>query len=238
MSERAVRSGPRRTCIAWVASSWLVVFLVFHLYWYLGGSFASPGKLPDLIPRSAIGWIPTVIVDGGWAVGLLICWAVVRDWRGRRLTRGIAVLLLVGAAVLLLRGGAGIIDDLARAIGMPSNGLTGLSLKEESGTITQSVLWSGRAIDLYFLVGGLTFASLAWSYRVSRQESARGDVDEPQLVRRTLSASMEAPDPQTGRRPGDSPGPGEGHGPRSRALPISFPRSEAGPGRAQGSHQI
>lgn len=173
LPERDLRSGRRGTGIAWVASSWVLVFLAFHLYWYLGGSFASPGKLPNLIPRSAIGWIPTVIVDGAWAVGLLVCWAVVRDWRGTRLTRGIAVLLQVGAAVLLLRGGAGIIDDLTRATGMLSNGLTGSSLKEVSGTMTQSALWSGRAIDLYFLVGGLIFASLAWSCRVSRQGSAR-----------------------------------------------------------------
>jgi hypothetical protein len=71
-----------------------------------------------------------------------------------------------GGALLALRGGSGQVDDLTRAAGLLPNGITGLSLEEAMGTAhpSASELWSGRATDAYFAVGGLIFGLLAWRY--------------------------------------------------------------------------
>lgn len=41
---RAHQADLRRIRAAQAALGWVVVFSGFHLYWYLGGAFASPGK--------------------------------------------------------------------------------------------------------------------------------------------------------------------------------------------------
>ncbi len=61
---RAHRDDLRCIRAAQVALGWVVLFSGFHLYWYLGGSFASPGKLPGE-PRSLVGWTFQVFV---WSV--------------------------------------------------------------------------------------------------------------------------------------------------------------------------
>ena len=88
-----------------------------------------------------------------------------------RRPRSPAAVLLDDLELLLLRGGAGIIDDLTRATGLLPNGLTGLSTKETTGTA--ALRWSGWAIDAYFLAGGIIFGFLAVHYRAQQAHSRR-----------------------------------------------------------------
>lgn len=145
--------------VAYAALAWVVVFFAFHIYWYLGGSFASPGKLPDLIHHSLVGWILEVLVDAAWPLGAWVCLAIARGWPQGRMRRAASIVVWLGCVVLVLRGGAGILDDLTRATGLLPNGITGLSTKQTTGMA--HLTWSGWAIDAYFFAGGLLFGLLA-----------------------------------------------------------------------------
>lgn len=160
----------RTTCTAYTALGWVVLFFAFHIYWYLGGSFASPGKLPGW-PHTLLGWAFEVLTAPAWPLGALVCLAIARGWARGRLALAAAALVWFGCALLLLRGGAGIIDDLARATGLLPNGLTGLSTKETTGAA--GLRWSGWAIDAYFLAGGIIFGLLAVYYRAQQAHSRR-----------------------------------------------------------------
>ena len=55
--DRAAGESARRvTRAAYPALGWVVLFFACHVYRYLGGSFASPGKLPGR-PHSLAAWI-------------------------------------------------------------------------------------------------------------------------------------------------------------------------------------
>jgi hypothetical protein len=68
--------------------------------------------------------------------------------------------------VLLLRGGVGILDDVTRATGLLSNGVTGLSLQATAGHA--HLRWADWAIDACFLAGGVLFWLLAVHHRGPR----------------------------------------------------------------------
>ena len=81
------------------------------------------------------------------------------------------IVVWLGCALLVLRGAAGLIDDLTRAVGLLPNGITGLSHKQTMGAAyyrSASALWSGNVIDAYFLAGGIIFGLLGCRYRLSR----------------------------------------------------------------------
>jgi hypothetical protein len=163
--------------IAYTAFAWVVIFFAFHIYWYAGGSFASPGKLPAVIHHSLIGWIFAVLVDAAWPLGAWVCLAVARGWPRGRMRRAALIVVWLGCTVLVLRGGAGLIDDLARAVGLLPNGITGLSHKQTMGAAhyrSTFVLWSSNVIDGYFFAGGLLFWVLAHRYRPSQSEARTG----------------------------------------------------------------
>jgi hypothetical protein len=183
----------RTTYAAYTALGWVVLFFAFHVYWYLGGSFASPGELPPLTPGShsaaagsaharvqLVAWIVEIPVDSAWPIGALVCLAIARGWALGRFARATKVLVRVGCAVLLLRGGAGVLDDLTRATGMLANGITGLSLEATTGHA--HLRWSDWAIDTYFLAGGVIFMLLAVHHRAQPtrpgRRSARGPAEE------------------------------------------------------------
>ena len=89
----------------------------------------------------------------------------------RTLALPAAALVWAGCVLLLLRGGAGVIDDLTRATGLLPNGLTGLSTKDTTGVA--DLRWPGWAIDIYFLAGGIIFGLLAVHYRAASAHSRR-----------------------------------------------------------------
>jgi hypothetical protein len=85
--------------------------------------------------------------------------------------RAASLVVWLGCAVLVLRGAAGLIDDLTRATGLLPNGLTGLSTEQTTGIA--HLTWSGWAIDTYFFAGGLLFGLLASRYRAPHQRETR-----------------------------------------------------------------
>jgi hypothetical protein len=66
-----------------------------------------------------------------------------------------------------------------------TTGLSGLTYEQLLGTANPSAytLWSARAIDVYFLVGGVLYATTAWLVKRQRplaERAGRHDVyDEP-----------------------------------------------------------
>ena len=95
--------------------------------------------------------------------------AIARGWPRGRMRRAALIVVWLACAVLVLRGGAGLIDDLTRAVGLLPNGITGLSHKQTMGAAyyrSAPALRSGNVTDAYFLAG-------VWGARHSRWETAR-----------------------------------------------------------------
>jgi hypothetical protein len=162
---------------AYAALAWVVVFFAFHVYWYAGGSFGLNGELPGLVPDSVAGWIGEVLTGAAWPLGAWVCLAIARGWPRGRMRRAALIVVWLGCSVLVVRGGAGLIDDLTRAVGLLPNGITGLSHKQTMGAAyyrSASALWSGNVTDGYFLAGGLIFGLLGCRYRPSRSEAGQG----------------------------------------------------------------
>lgn len=160
---------PVRT--AYAALAWVVVFFAFHVYWYLGGSFGVGGEGYRHAPHSVAGWIFEVLVVSAFPLGAWACLAIARGWPHGKMRRTAAIIVWLGCTVLVVRGGAGLIDDLTRAVGLLPNGITGLSHKQTMGAAyyrSASALWSGNATDGYFLAGGIIFGLLACRYRLAR----------------------------------------------------------------------
>lgn len=175
---RAVHEDRRRIRAANAALGWVAVFLGFHIYWYFGGSLMSPGKLPGR-PHTLAGWAFNALVDGAFVLGLLVPVAISRGWARGRLARPVAILVWLGCAVLILRGAAGLIDDLTRVTGVLPNGLSGLSTKDATGTT--SVTWAQWAIETYFLLGGVIFGALGLSRRQQRQPRHNAHRDDARI---------------------------------------------------------
>jgi hypothetical protein len=193
----------RTTRAAYAALGWVVLFFAFHVYWYVGGSFASPGELPPLSEKpnrlettagvhSVVASMFNVVVDGAWPLGALVCLAIARGWARGRLAPPAKALVWVGCVVLLLRGGAGILDDATRATGLLPNGITGLSLNDTTGHA--HLRWADWAIDGYFLAGGIIFCLLAVRSRALHVHSRRrspGDPARQGLPRNELNGVIE-----------------------------------------------
>ena len=127
MSSGALAASPRAAVtvsarlpvrVAYAALAWVVVFFAFHVYWYAGGSFGLNGELPSLVPDSLAGWIGEVLEGAAWLLGPWVCLAIARGWPRGRMRRAALIVVWLGCAVLVVRGGAGLIDDLTRAVGL------------------------------------------------------------------------------------------------------------------------
>jgi hypothetical protein len=152
----------------------VVAFFAFHVYWYLGGSFGQAGSLPDT-PHSSGGWVFEVLVVSAFPLGAWACLTVARERASGGGRRAAAILVWLACALLIARGGSGVIDELTRVTGLLPDGITGLSLKDTMGTArpSASALWSSRAIDGYFLAGGIVFGLLG--YRSTRSKRGNGE---------------------------------------------------------------
>ena len=111
---------------------------------------------------------PTLLT--AFPIAVLVGLAIARGWAHGPLALVAGTIVWIGCVLLLLRGGAGVVDDLSRATGLLPNGLTGLSIEEATGMAnpSASMLWAGRAIDAYFLVRGIIFGVLAVHYHTKR----------------------------------------------------------------------
>jgi hypothetical protein len=179
--------------IAYTALTWVLLFFAFHVYWYLGGSFVDPGELPGL-PHSPVAWTFTVVVAAAFPLGALVCLTIARGWARGPLACATSALVWLGCALLLLRGGPGVLDDLTRATGLLPNGITGLSLKDTTGHAR--LRWSDWTIDAYFLAGGIIFGLLAVRHRAQQNHSRRRDTIDPERHQPGTSAV----DPMTMRQ--------------------------------------
>jgi hypothetical protein len=151
-------SSDRTRRAALVAFAWTAVFIAWHGYWALGGDFGfgdQEAAYPDTT-SSLAGWTFTVVVHGMFAAGLAIPLAIVRGVGPRRL---LVWLMWAGAAVLVLRGATGLVDDVLRLTGLAEAGLSGLSDEEALGAADPSAytMWSTVGIDAFFAAGGLLF---------------------------------------------------------------------------------
>jgi Protein of unknown function (DUF3995) len=164
---------------------WTVAFIALHVYWYLGGRVGlgdQPDPLPGA-PSSLGGWIFSVVVGGMFAAGLAVPSALARPW-GRRLPRRLLVWSMwIGCAVLVARGGSGLLDDGLRFTGLVDGGLTGLTNEDVLGSAHPSAntIVSTLAIDSIFLLGGLLFGYAA---RLARSAVRPSDASSAMSVRR------------------------------------------------------
>lgn len=67
----------------------------------------------------------------------------------------------IGTVLLLVRGGLGLIEDVLQLLGLLNEGLLGMTTQQMFGEPHPSAytMWSLRAIDVYFLLGGLLFVA-------------------------------------------------------------------------------
>jgi Protein of unknown function (DUF3995) len=144
---------------------WTLAFIALHVYWYLGGRVGFGDQADPLpgAPSSLGDWIFTVVVAAMFVAGLAVPLALARPW-GRRLPRRLLVWSMwIGCAVLVARGGFGLLDDILRFSGLADGGLTGLSNEEvlDSAHPSTSTIVSTVAIDSIFVAGGLFFGYAA-----------------------------------------------------------------------------
>jgi len=84
----------------------------------------------------------------------------------------------VGCAVLLARGGSGLLDDGLRFSGLVDGGLTGVSNEDLLGSHPSiSTMLSTVAIDGIFFAGGILFGRTARLARDPRDHRRRRPVD-------------------------------------------------------------
>lgn len=154
----------RRT--AYTAFAWVMVFLAWHVVWYLTGL-----GFPSTSGRHGAGRIVvqvfSLVVVLMVIIGALLPLALARPW-GRRVPRWLLLSTVwTGAAFLAARGVSGVGDDLVRVAGILPRGFTGLTTAQTLGTSHPSFwcVFASGATDVLFTVGGLAFALAAITYR-------------------------------------------------------------------------
>ena len=125
-----------------------------------------------------------------FAVGTVAPLAMVQTW-GRSVPRRLLLVVAwAGAALLVARGGAGVVDTVLRESGLAPDGLTGLTYEQVTGDAapTAYTVWSGVGIDLDFLLGGVLFGRLARRFR--DQPSGVADDDSRPTTDRASRTSV------------------------------------------------
>lgn len=153
MDLTAAKPDNRRS--AYVAFAWVLVFLAWHVVWYLTGLGFPTLSNED----SAAGYLFQVVVIVMTAVGTLLPLAFAMAW-GRRLPRWLLLTFgWIGFAVLALRAVTGTVDTLLRVTGVRPNGLTALTLREVMG-VEHPTAWDWIAsctTDALFIAGTAAF---------------------------------------------------------------------------------
>lgn len=149
----------------YAALAWVVVFIAWHVVWYLTG-LAFPTSSHFHGRARVVYTVASILTDAMWVIGCILPFALVQAW-GRRIPRW----MLLSAAwtatgVLAARGLSGILDDLLRAFGS-SRGLTGLTAAQTAGTshLTFWVQFSGVTTDVLFAAGAVAFGTAAVAHR-------------------------------------------------------------------------
>jgi hypothetical protein len=163
-AEHAGDAGASRRA-AYAAFGWVLAFLAWHVVWAVTGL-----PFPQASHHHGVGlvlfWAGDAITWLMVAVGIVLPLALARPW-GRRVPRWMLLWAAwTGCALLGARGIAGVVDDVARAIGF-SRGLTGTTTAQVMDTAHPSAWqWTaGTATDVLFLAGGLVFGLAALTYQ-------------------------------------------------------------------------
>lgn len=138
------------------------------MYWAFGGrvGLGDASSLLPPFPQSVEAWLFAIIVMGMFVGGIAVPLAMVHSW-WRVLPRWMVLAACwIGSIMLVVRAIASFVDDFFRSTGILPNGITGLTDAQITGDshITAYTLWSGRAIDVYFLLGGILYGVAAWYY--------------------------------------------------------------------------
>lgn len=163
MRDDAMRAN-RRT--AYTAFAWVMVFLAWHVVWYITG-LEFPSASDQHGARQVVIQVFSLIVVLMVIAGALLPLALARPW-GRRVPRWMLLSAAwTGAVLLAARGVSGVGDDLVRVTGILPKGFTGLTTAQALGTSHPSFwyLFASGATDVLFAVGGLAFALAAIAYR-------------------------------------------------------------------------
>lgn len=134
--------GCRRTPrIAYLAFGWASLFAGAHLYWALVGCLGFPADDCEAGFQSAWFTVYNAVAGVLCVVGAVVALALVRSRVGSAYERVCLALALVGGAVLILRGGIGVVQD-------------GFILMR--GGLQPTMIY-----DPWFLLGGVLFLA-AW----------------------------------------------------------------------------
>ncbi|MFB9832484.1 DUF3995 domain-containing protein [Actinoallomurus acaciae] len=162
-SDDVARAGRRA---AYTAFAWVMVFLAWHVVWYVTGL-----QFPSASDRHGAGRVLvqvfSLIIVVMVVVGALLPLALAQPW-GRRVPRWMLLSAAwTGAVLLAARGVSGVGDDLVRVTGILPKGFTGLTTAQTLGTSHPSFwhLFASGATDVLFTAGGLAFALAAITYR-------------------------------------------------------------------------
>jgi hypothetical protein len=149
----------------YAAFGWVVVFVAWHLVWYLTG-LVFPTSSHFHGSARVVYTVVSVLTDVMWVIGCILPLALVQRW-GRRIPGWMLLSAAwIATGVLAARGLAGILDDLLRAFGS-SRGLTGLTAEQTFATshITFWVQFSGVTTDVLFVAGAVAFGAAAVARR-------------------------------------------------------------------------
>ncbi|MCT2589427.1 DUF3995 domain-containing protein [Streptomyces sp. N2-109] len=168
MNETTLRDAAdhRRTMMTVTAGTatalWALVFAGFHVHWAVGGDLGlGDGKAAtDSLTGAFLVYdlVVAAMCLAGAGVALEL-----RRADGRSVVPRWVLLTAAWAATLLLlaRGGIGVADDVLRSTGALTNGLSGMTTAQVYGEADPSAytLWSMRAVDAYFVIGGVLFGT-------------------------------------------------------------------------------
>lgn len=157
---------------------WVMGFLLWHVVWALTGlSMPDPdhhhGSARVAVQAfMALVWVMT-------AVGVLTPLAMMRGWRWFPSRLQLAA-CWAGCALLGLRGGTGVLDDVVRWLDVLPKGLSGLTTAEVYGTPHPSgwAVTAGAFTDVLFVSGGVVFGLAARSLHRPARAAYRPSVAE------------------------------------------------------------
>lgn len=145
----------RRAWVGYAAALWAFVFAAFHVVWATGWYVGLTGESATAFAKR---WflVYDLTVAGVMAAGVPVAFALVQPW-GRRIPRVLlGFLAWSGAAILALRGGAGVVQTMYFA------------------TTGRRVPFSYYRWDLWFCLGAILFGSSAWAYWRDHKGGAPG----------------------------------------------------------------
>ncbi|WBB65217.1 hypothetical protein [Micromonospora sp. WMMD812] len=173
---------------AYLAFAWVVVFVAWHVVWYLTGLGIPAPSDRNGPARVAVALFQVVVIVMA-TVGTVLPLAFAMSW-GRRLPRWLVVVLgWIGFAVLAVRAMAGVVDTLLRVAGR-AIGLTGPDRQRGHG-VENPGAWDWIAsytTDALFVAGAVAFGVATRRFQRVTRFSAHIGVQPAGVKQRSRSA--------------------------------------------------